>query len=271
MPIAFRPDDLHALPGMEALSADEVQEVFLPMARLISLHIQASAQVRRATGSPLSRKLGPVPFIVGIAGGVAVGKSTSARALQAVLSGLPARPAVDLVTTDGFLYPRAELERRSLVMRKGFPETYDLPALVTFLSAVRSGRHEVVAAPVYSHLAADIIPGAHQLVKRPDILIVEGLNVLQRPALFPAVLMPDFLDFTIYIDADPAHIRRWHLDRALALRGGAFLDLEIVDQVWSEINYPNLVDNIAPTRDRARVILEKAGDHRVHRVRLRRF
>lgn len=270
MPITFRPDDLHALPGAEALSADEVQEVFLPMARLISLHIRASAQVRRATGAPLSRKLGPVPFIVGIAGGVAVGKSTSARVLQAVLSRLPGRPAVDLVTTDGFLYPRAELERRGLVMRKGFPETYDLPALVTFLSAVRSGRHEVVAAPVYSHLAADIIPGAHQLVKRPDILIVEGLNVLQRPAP-PAVLTPDFLDFTIYIDADPAHIRQWYLDRALALRGGTSLDLEIVDQVWSEINYPNLVDNIAPTRDRARVILEKAGDHRVYRVRLRRL
>jgi type I pantothenate kinase len=270
MPITLRPDDLHALASVEGLSADEVQEVFLPMARLISLYIRAGAQVQRAADSLLSCERGPVPFIVGIAGGVGVGKSTSARVLQAVMSRLPARPAVDLVTTDGFLYPRAELERRGLVMRKGFPETYDLPALVRFLSAVRSGQREVVAAPVYSHRAADIIPGARQLVKRPDILIVEGLNVLQRPALSPGVLMPDFLDFSIYIDADPVHIRQWYLDRALALRDGASPDLETADQVWSEINYPNLVDNIAPTRDRARVILDKAADHRVHRIRLRR-
>lgn len=268
-PMTLHRDDLDALPGLNVLSADEVREVFLPLARLISLHMQARTQVQRAAGALLRCELGPVPFIVGIAGGVAVGKSTSARVLQGVLSRLPGHPAVDLMSTDGFLYPHAELERRGLVMRKGFPETYDLPALVTFLSAVRSGQREV-AAPVYSHLASNLVPDAHQLVNRPDILIVEGLNVLQRPAPSPAVSAPDFLDFTIYLDADPSHIRQWYLDRCLEMRGGVPRDFETADRVWREINYPNLVDNIAPTRERARVILEKAPDHHVRGVRLRR-
>lgn len=270
-PISVHRDDLAAPPGLAVPSANEVREVFLPLAQLISLRIRAAAQVRRAAGALLRCELGRAPFIVGIAGGVAAGKSTSARILRAVLARLPGCPVVDLVTTDGFLYPHAELERRGLVRRKGFPETYDLPALVTFLSAVRSGQREV-AAPVYSHAAADIVPGAHQLVRSPDVLIVEGLNVLQRPASpSPAVLVPDFLDFTIYVDADPAHIRQWYLDRCLAMCGGAPRDFETADRVWREINYPNLVDHIAPTRDRAQVIFEKGADHRVCRVRLRRF
>lgn len=290
MPMTVHSEELGSLRGLgDVLSADEVEAVFLPLARLISLYVTASADMQQVAGAFLGRGLSPVPFVVGIAGSVGVGKSTSARVLRTLLSRLPAHPAVDLLTTDGFLYPNAELRRRGLMKRKGFPESYDLPALIAFLRAVRAGEPEA-AAPVYSHLTYDIVPGAHQLVRQPDVLIVEGLNVLQHtPAARrrPTVLVSDFLDFTIYVDADPADIRQWYIDRFLELRNGAFRDpasyfhkyaelsqeeaISTAEQLWEEINLPNLVSNIAPTRGRAKVILEKAADHHVRGVRLRRF
>jgi type I pantothenate kinase len=272
------------------LTTGEVEEVFLPLARLISLYVRASADVQHVAASFLGRQLTPVPFVIGIAGSVAVGKSTASRVLQALLSRLPARPAVDLVTTDGFLFPNAVLEGRDLMKRKGFPESYDLRALVSFLAAVRGGQPEV-AVPVYSHLTYDVVPGACQVVRRPDILIIEGLNVLQQASTaagrVPTVRVSDFLDFTIYLDADQAHIRQWYIDRFLALRDGAFQDpasyfhkysaltrdeaIGTAGQIWDDINGPNLRHNISPTRSRARIIMEKAEDHRVRRIRLRRF
>jgi type I pantothenate kinase len=291
MPMTLRREELGGLRGLgDVLSAGEVEEVFLPLARLISLYVRASADVHQVAGSFLGRKLTPIPFVIGIAGSVAVGKSTVSRVLRALLSRLPHRPVVDLVTTDGFLFPNAELERRDLMQRKGFPESYDLRALIGFLAAVRGGEPEV-AVPVYSHLTYDLVPGMCQVVQAPDILIVEGLNVLQQTAASagrtPTVRVSDFLDFTIYLDADAAHVRQWYIDRFLALRDGAFRDpasyfhkysalrpdeaIGMASRIWDEINGPNLRYNISPTQSRARVILEKAEDHHVRHVRLRRF
>lgn len=290
-PWAVGDGELNGLAGAGGtLPAEEAGEVFLPLACLIGLHAAAAAGTRRAAGSFLRLGPGRVPFIVGITGSVGVGKSTSARLLQGLLSRLPDRPSVDLLTTDGFLYPNAELERRGLMMRKGFPESYDLGALVTFLSAVRWGDREV-AAPAYSHLIADVVPDGHQVVAAPDILLVEGLGVLggtPRNGHGPEVLVSDLLDFSVYIDADPADIRRWYIDRFLMLRDRALCDpqaysskyaqqlpadeaRETAGRLWDGINYPNLVQHIRPARDQARVILEKAADHRVRRVLMRRF
>lgn len=291
MPMTLRREELGGLRGLgDVLSAGEVEEVFLPLARLISLYVRASADVQQVAASFLGRELTPIPFVIGIAGSVAVGKSTVSRVLRALLSRLPHRPVVDLVTTDGFLFPNAELERRDLMKRKGFPQSYDLRGLIGFLAAVRGGRPEV-AVPVYSHLTYDLVPGACQVVREPNILIIEGLNVLQQAAApagrAPMVRVSDFLDFTIYLDADPAHIRQWYIDRFLALCDGAFQDpaayfhkysalsrgeaIGTAGRIWDEINGPNLRYNISPTRSRARVILGKAEDHHVRHVRLRRF
>lgn len=291
MPMTLRREELGALRGLgDVLSTGEVEEVFLPLARLISLYVRAAADVQQVAASFLGRQLTPVPFVIGIAGSVAVGKSTVSRVLQALLSRLSWRPAVDLVTTDGFLFPNVVLESRDLMNRKGFPESYDRRTLVRFLAAARSGQPEV-AVPVYSHLTYDIVPGARQVVRRPDILIVEGLNVLQSASAaggrIPTVLVSDFLDFTIYLDANPAHIRQWYIDRFLALCDGAFRDpasyfhkysalsrdeaIGTAGQIWDDINGPNLRHNILPTRRRARIILEKAEDHSVRRIWLRRF
>ncbi len=288
-PMTLRADQLRHLEGLgDVLSLGEVEEVYLPLGRLISLHAAASRGVQQITGDFLGRPFTGVPYVIGIAGSVAVGKSTIARLLQALLAELPGRPPVELVTTDGFLYPNAELERRGLMSRKGFPESYDRRRLVSFLAAVRSGEADL-RVPAYSHLVYDVQPDRAQVVSRPEILIVEGLNLLQNTARdgVSAILVSDFLDFSIYVDADEQHIRQWYVDRFLALRLTAFSDpvsffhrySRLTDEeaattaghIWDEINYPNLVQNILPTRSRARLVLQKGADHLVRGVRLRRI
>ncbi len=272
----------------DRVSLAEVEAIYLPLSRLLNLHVGATQTLTRASDTFLGKRPSPTPYVIGVAGSVAVGKSTFARILQALLSRWPAHPRVDLVTTDGFLLPNTVLDTRGLLGRKGFPESYDLRALVQFMTDVKSADGPV-RAPVYSHLAYDIVPGEHQIVDRPDIVIVEGLNVLQtgdgtKPA---RVFVSDFFDFSIYIDADVADIERWYIDRFLKLRETVFRnpkayfhryaalgDDEAVmtaREIWRSINGVNLAENIQPTRERARVVLEKGADHEVTRVRLRRI
>jgi type I pantothenate kinase len=276
----------------------EVEEIYLPLTRLINLYVVAAETLHRELNLFLGKSDRKAPFIIGLAGSVAVGKSTMARMLRALLSRWEFHPAVALVPTDGFLWPNAELERRGLMMRKGFPQSYDGKRLVQFLHDVKTGQ-EQVAAPVYSHLVYDIVPDRHEVVSRPDILIVEGLNVLQ-PARQPrsglgrrtltAGRLPfvsDFFDFTIYLDADDALIERWYVERFLMLRQTAFRDprsyfrrySELSDSeaedkalaLWRGINLPNLKENIEHTRERADLILKKGADHAIEEVRLRRL
>jgi type I pantothenate kinase len=287
-PMTLREQDLQHLEGLgDVLSLREVEEIYLPLCRLLSLHIAASRGVKQVTGDFLNRPMLDVPYVLGIAGSVGVGKSTIARVLLALLAELPHRPVVDLVTTDGFLYPNAELTRRGLMTRKGFPDSYDRRALIGFLAAVRAGQPDL-RVPVYSHVVYDSIPGRTQSVSRPGILIVEGLNMLQSVARVGAndALVSDYLDFTIYVDADEDDIRHWYLHRFLLLRRTAFRDpasyfhryagltaeeaTVIAQRIWDETNHTNLVENILPTRGRARLILEKGPDHLVRRVRLRK-
>ena len=269
---------------------DEVVEIYLPMSRLLNLYVAATQGLYDATRTFLGTRDGVTPFIIGIAGSVAVGKSTTARILRALLGRWPNTPKVDLMATDGFLLPNAVLKREGLMERKGFPESYDLPALVGFLSAIKAGERHV-PAPVYSHLVYDIVPGEVVTVDRPDILIVEGLNVLQTSRLprdgQGAPFVSDFFDFSIYIDADETVIRRWYVERFLNLRETAFRDptsyfhryatitdaeaKAIADGLWSRINLVNLRDNILPTRPRARLILTKGESHAVEAVALRRL
>lgn len=288
-PMTLREEDLPRLEGLgDVLSLDEVEKIYLPLCRLLSLHIAASRRVKQVTSNFLGRPLTDTPYIIAIAGSVGVGKSTIARVLRALLSALPYRPVVDLVTTDGFLYPNAELERRHLMKRKGFPESYDLRRLIQFLAAVRAGEPDL-DVPVYSHLVYDLVPGEVRRVSRPGILIVEGLNVLQNVIRAGAtdVLVSDFFDFTIYVDAEEEHIRQWYVDRFLTLQHKAFRDpasffhrysklsrqeaIATAQQIWDEVNHPNLVENILPTRGRARLILQKGCDHLVERVRQRKI
>ncbi|MET7426502.1 type I pantothenate kinase [Dactylosporangium sp. NPDC005555] len=287
-PMKLREDDLQNLEGLgDVLSLREVEEIYLPLCRLLSLHIAAARQVTQVTGEFLNRAKEDVPFVIGVAGSVGVGKSTIARVLQALLAELPHRPVVDLVTTDGFLYPNAVLNERGLMNRKGFPESYDRRALIGFLAAVRSGRPDL-HAPTYSHVVYDTIPDRSQVLSQPAILIVEGLNILQSVAGMAAdeALVSDYLDFTIYVDADESDIREWYLHRFMLLRRTAFRDpasyfhryaglttdeaTATAARIWAETNHVNLVENILPTRGRARLILEKGPDHLVRRVRLRK-
>ena len=290
-PLTLTEADLEAVRGLnERLDLDEVIQIYLPLTRLLNLHFRASRGLYEATSTFLGTGSARTPYLIGIAGSVAVGKSTTARILRLLLSRWPEHPRVELVTTDGFLLPNDELERRGLMHRKGFPESYDQRALVRFVSAVKAGA-ELVTAPVYSHLTYDIVPDRRITVARPDILLLEGLNVLQparpHPDGRPRLAVSDFFDFSLYVDARTEHIRRWYVDRFLRLRETAFRDptsyfhrfatLDDVDAVrtaealWREINEVNLVENILPTRARARLVLRKSADHSVTRVRLRKI
>ncbi|MGQ0847887.1 MAG: type I pantothenate kinase [Actinomycetota bacterium] len=283
-PLTLNEDDVTELRGINvALSLQEVEEVYLPLSRLLNLYVRASHQLFSVTDTFLGKPTTPVPYIIGVAGSVAVGKSTTSRVLQRLLSRWPDHPRVDLVTTDGFLHPNHVLEDRNLMNRKGFPESYDRRGLLEFVEALKSGAPEV-GAPVYSHKAYDIIPGEERLVYQPDILVLEGLNVLQGGG--PGTFVSDYFDFSIFVDADPLDIEGWYVDRFLTLRNTAFQDpeayfhryaslseqeaIEEGRRIWKEINLVNLEENIYHTRERATLILRKDAAHRVTDVSLRR-
>jgi type I pantothenate kinase len=289
-PLTLTNADLKTLRGInEDVSLDEVAEVYLPLSRLLNLYVAAAQGLHRVTDLFLGKPARPVPYIVGIAGSVAVGKSTFARILRALLARWPNHPQVALVTTDGFLYPNGVLEERGLMNRKGFPESYDLRRLTRFMAELKSGA-DAVRAPVYSHLAYDIVPGEETIVEHPDLVLVEGLNVLQTPdgarRRSIRTFVSDFFDFSIYLDADDADVEEWHLARFLTLRDTAFRDprsyfrryaeLSTDDaratarRIWADINGVNLRDNIRPTRDRARLVLRKGRDHSIREIWLRK-
>lgn len=263
----------------------EVDEVYLPLSRLLSLYAEGAQKLHAATSTFLRATTAGTPFVIGVAGSVAVGKSTIARLLRELLTRWEGTPRVELVTTDGFLFPNAELERRGLMERKGFPESYDRRALLRFLSQVKSGAPNV-PAPFYSHLHYDIVPTAGIVVNRPDVLIVEGLNVLQPPGPGRTLAVSDLFDFTVYVDARTSDIARWYEERFLRLQRGAFLnpqsyfhrfaalsEEEARDRardIWTRINEPNLVQNILPTRPRASLVLRKGADHAVASVLIRK-
>jgi type I pantothenate kinase len=267
----------------EPVAVEEVTEVYRPLAQLLALGATAALELQRQTDEFLEEDRPAAPFVIGIGGSVAVGKSTTARLLQALLGRGPGRPSVELLTTDGFLYPNAVLEAQGLMMRKGFPESYDQRKLVDALALIKAG-HPAVETPVYSHHTYDILPGESQVIRRPDLVIVEGLNVLEVNT--SNVVVSDFFDFSIYVDAAEHDIARWFAERLLGLRATALREPDsffhrfasmseeqvetIAGQIWSEINAVNLRENIAPTRGRAHVVLEKGGDHRVSQIRLRR-
>lgn len=290
-PLPLTSRDVERLRGLgDPIDFAEVDAMYRPLSRLLDLYVAATRRLHEASSTFLGEGRDRTPFVIGVAGSVAVGKSTTARLLRELMARWPATPRVELLTTDGFLYSNAELERRGLMDRKGFPESYDRRALLRFVAKVKAGRPEV-RAPVYDHLTYDIVPGAEVVVSRPDVLIVEGLNVLQpaRPTLEGTsnLAVSDFFDFSIYVDARTADVRQWYVDRFLRLRKTAFArpesyfhryadlsDDEAVDKaesIWDAINAPNLIQNILPTRSRATLVLTKGADHSIQRVRLRKL
>jgi type I pantothenate kinase len=274
-PMTLDESDLARLRGInEELSLSEVAQIYLPLSRLLNLYVAASQQLYKVTDTFLGQPAERVPYVIGVAGSVAVGKSTVARVLQALLARWPDHPKVDLVTTDGFLYPNQVLEQRGLMDRKGFPESYDVRHLVRFLAAVKAGERNV-GAPVYSHLAYDVVPDEERETDQPDILIVEGLNVLQTGDggnTRAKVFVSDFFDFSIYMDTEEEQVVQWYVDRFLTLRDTVFQDpdsyfhryadlteaeaIETARDIWIRINGPNLRENILPTRERAHLIIE---------------
>ena len=290
-PMTLTSDEVTRLRSLhDRLDLQEVEDIYLSLTRLLSMYVDATQQLFRAQERFLATRDVKMPFVIGVAGSVAVGKSTTARVLQALLARWPNVPKVDLITTDGFLYPNSILAQEGLMEKKGFPESYDLPALLRFLTDVKAGRRPA-RAPIYSHLIYDVVPNQWVEVDRPDILIVEGLNVLQTGSLpkdgraIPFV--SDFFDFSVYIDADDDVLKSWYVDRFLTLRGTAFRDpksyfhrysslsdeeaMETAASIWERINLVNLHENIVPTRQRSDLILKKSETHAIEQVSLRRL
>jgi type I pantothenate kinase len=289
-PLALSADQVAAVRRIAPqIALEEIEHVYLPLSRLLELHVTAARGLYATTSDFLGTGAAEVPYVIGIAGSVAVGKSTVAELLRHLISLWPERPTVALVTTDGFLHPNRVLEARGLMERKGFPESYDLPRLLRFLSDVKGGSPEV-SAPTYSHLSYDVVPDRPQVVSGPDVLVLEGLNILEAGAPVapdgPLAFVSDYFDFSVYVHAEEASIRRWYLERFLRLRELAAADedsylhrfamlpdeeaIALADRVWDEVDHPNLKEHIEPTRTRARVILEKGPDHAVRAVALRR-
>jgi len=290
-PLPLTAEEISRLSGLgDPIDLAEVETIYRPLSRLLNLYAAGTGELYRITSSFLSETAERTPFVIGVGGSVAVGKSTTARVLRELLARWPDTPRVELVTTDGFLYPNRILEKRGLMLRKGFPESYDRRALLRFIADVKSGAAEV-RAPKYDHVSYDILPDEEIVVRRPDILILEGLNVLQPAPLGAtgrgALALSDFFDFSIYVDARTSDIRKWYVNRFLRLRESAFADADsffhrfaaLTDSeaqatargIWAEINEPNLVNNIRPTRGRANLVLRKAADHSVDRIRLRKL
>lgn len=281
-------EELESLRGVATrVSLSEVQRIYLPLARLVEVHVRAAREREAGEAELLGIARAHRPFLIGLSGSVSVGKSTTSRILRELLSRSPLTPHAELITTDGFLLPNAELERRELLSRKGFPESYDTAALIEFVKAVRLGRR--AESPIYSHVTYDVLEGRRKIVERPDVLILEGLNVLQtgRPGRRSRVLLSDYLDLTIFVDAEPDLILHWFIERFRLLRDTAFRNEQsyfrryatlsdaeaeaTARRIWRDINEPNLLENVLPTRERAHVVLEKGENHAVRRIRLRRF